>query len=143
MYPQKAQVPVVLNAGAREPLEREGAVCAAHSEDRGALVSLRAPLPHDLGQGPDSAATVITSGVLQALEPLALCCSQGLSTGKDLEPSPLRSLAGSRHLLPQATLALGSCLRWASSTASLIWSQILSGGEGTCIRITEIVGLTD
>lgn len=30
-------------------------------------------------------------------------------------------------LLPQATLALGSCLRWASSTASLIWSQILSG----------------
>lgn len=28
--------------------------------------------------------------------------------------------------LPQATLASGSCLRWASSTASLIWSQILS-----------------
>lgn len=28
--------------------------------------------------------------------------------------------------LPHATLASGSCLRWASSTASLIWSQILS-----------------
>ncbi len=31
--------------------------------------------------------------------------------------------------LPQATLASGSCLRWASSTASLIWSHILSGKQ--------------
>ena len=28
--------------------------------------------------------------------------------------------------LPHATLALGSCLRWASKTASLTWSHILS-----------------
>lgn len=30
---------------------------------------------------------------------------------------------------PHATLASGSCLRWASNTASLIWSQILSVEE--------------
>ena len=28
--------------------------------------------------------------------------------------------------LPQATLAFGSCFKWASRMASLIWSQILS-----------------
>ena len=29
-------------------------------------------------------------------------------------------------MLPQATLASGSCSKWASNTASLIWSHILS-----------------
>lgn len=28
--------------------------------------------------------------------------------------------------LPHATLAFGSCFKWASNTASLIWSHILS-----------------
>lgn len=35
---------------------------------------------------------------------------------------------------PQATLALGSCFRWASRTASLIWSQILSVEKQQMVR---------
>lgn len=38
-----------------------------------------------------------------------------------------------RHLLPQATLASGSCFKWASRTASLIWSHILSEREESWI----------
>lgn len=34
-----------------------------------------------------------------------------------------------KNHLPQATLAFGSCFKWASNTASLIWSHILSKWE--------------
>lgn len=48
-----------------------------------------------------------------------------------------------RYCSPQATLASGSCFRWASSTASLIWSHILSGKQekDLNIRITMCAGL--
>lgn len=39
---------------------------------------------------------------------------------------------------PQATLASGSCLRCASRTASLIWSQILSGEGTVAVRAARL-----
>lgn len=60
-----------------------------------------------------------------------ICC--GCLSPKNSDPSYLctTSLCGreTHCYSPQATLASGSCLRWASSTASLIWSHILSGKE--------------
>lgn len=56
--------------------------------------------------------------------------------GKGTTSAPASPARRRRHRVspgshsPQATLASGSCLRCASRTASLIWSQILSG-EGT------------
>lgn len=41
---------MVLRAGARVALEKEEAVCAAHREDSGALVSMRHPCPVTLAK---------------------------------------------------------------------------------------------
>lgn len=84
------QVPAGLQAGARAALEREGAIWAVHREDSEALVSMQAPLPCDLGQGPNSAAPMITLGSPPgAGVPDPHCAeSPGTGTGKELKPSP-------------------------------------------------------
>ncbi len=46
--------------------------------------------------------------------------------------------------VPHATLALGSCFRWASKTASLTWSQILSAKipqKEIVIRFSQQIGI--
>ena len=46
-----------------------------------------------------------------------------------LSASPQHTIELTEHYLPHATLELGSCFKWASRIASLIWSQILSGKQ--------------